>query len=206
MFRAGRDTTKRWLAPDLFLLPAKDNKMKPEISVGGGRKVSKWSTIWGILMIVCGILAIALPQLSSIEIVIVLSWLVLIAGVWHLIFAFQSHSIGGFFWKLLLAVLYLVVGVYMSIHPLLSVVSLTLVVAVFLAMEGVIEVALYFVLRGVRHAGWIMFDGIITLILGVLIWMQWPSSSTWVIGTLVGISLIFSGVSRFLLSFAARAA
>ena len=180
--------------------------MNPETPVSGAKKTSGWSMIWGILMFVCGILAISLPRVSSIEIVIVLSWLILIAGVWHLIFAFQSHSVGGFLWKILLAVLYLIAGIYISMHPLLSVVSLTLVLAVFLVLEGIIEIALYFGLRSLQHSGWVMFDGIVTLILGILIWRQWPSSSAWVIGTLVGISLIFSGVSRFMLSFAARPA
>ncbi len=162
--------------------------------------------VWGILMFVCGMLAIALPWLSSIEIVLILSWLILIAGVWHIIFAFHSHSIGGFLWKFLVALLYIIAGLYLSMNPLLGVVSLTLVVAIFLVLEGVIEIVLYFRLRGLRHASWVMLDGIVTLILGILIWKQWPSSSSWVIGTLVGISLIFSGISRFMLSWAARPA
>jgi uncharacterized membrane protein HdeD (DUF308 family) len=86
----------------------------------------------------------------------------------------------------------------------LGVLSLTLVLAVFLLFEGILEMALYFRIRQVRHAGWVLFDGIITLILGILIWAQWPSSAVWVIGTLVGISLIFSGISRFMLSLAVR--
>ena len=170
----------------------------------GMKGATGWSIIWGVLMFICGVLAISLPQISSIEIVIILSWLILIAGVWHLIFAFQSHSIGGFLWKILLAILYLITGIYMSMHPLLSVVSLTLVLAVFLVLEGIIEIVLYFGLRALRHSGWVMFDGIVTLVLGIFIWMQWPSSAAWVIGTLVGISLIFSGISRFMLSLAAR--
>jgi len=75
---------------------------------------------------------------------------------------------------------------------------------VFLLFEGILEIALYFGIRQVRHSGWVLFDGIVTLILGILIWSQWPSSSVWVIGTLVGISLIFSGISRFMLSLTVR--
>jgi uncharacterized membrane protein HdeD (DUF308 family) len=86
----------------------------------------------------------------------------------------------------------------------LGVLSLTLVLAIFLLFEGVLELILYFRIRRIRHAGWILFDGLITLLLGFFIWVQWPSSSVWVIGTLVGISLIFSGISRFMLSFAIR--
>jgi uncharacterized membrane protein HdeD (DUF308 family) len=178
--------------------------MNSEITAGSARKASGWSMVWGIIMFICGILAIALPLASSVGIVIVLAWLILFAGVCHLIFAFQSHSLGGFLWKVLLAIVYGFAGVYMLMHPLLGVISLTLVLAVFLLFEGVVEIVLYFNIRKTANAGWVLFDGIVTLVLGFLIWRQWPSSSVWVIGTLVGISLIFSGISRFMLSSAVR--
>jgi uncharacterized membrane protein HdeD (DUF308 family) len=178
--------------------------MNAETTVGTVRKASGWSILWGILMFICGILAISLPLASSIGIVIVLAWLILFAGISHLVFAFHCHSIGGFLWQVLLAVVYGVAGIYMLMNPLLGVLSLTLLLAVFLLFEGILELALYFRIRQVRHAGWVLFDGIVTLILGILIWAQWPSSSVWVIGTLVGISLIFSGISRFMLSLAVR--
>lgn len=155
---------------------------------------------WGILMIICGVLAICLPLASSIWFVIILAWLIIAVGIWHLIFAFHAHGAGSVLWQILLAVLYGAIGVYILMHPLLSVLSLTLVLAIFFALEGVIEIVLYFTLRGVSHSGWVLVDGIVTLILGILIWRHWPSSSIWVIGTLVGISLIFSGISRFLLT------
>jgi len=160
--------------------------------------------VWGIIMFICGILAIALPFASSLGIVIVLAWLILFAGVSHLIFAFHSHTIGAFLWKVLLAIIYGFAGIYMLMHPLLGVISLTLVLAVFLLFEGVVEIVLYFNMRKTANAGWVLFDGIVTLILGFLIWRHWPSTSVWVIGTLVGISLIFSGISRFMLSSAVR--
>jgi uncharacterized membrane protein HdeD (DUF308 family) len=160
--------------------------------------------LWGILVFVCGILAISLPLETSIGIVILLAWLILFAGISHLIFAFHSHSVGGFLWQVLLAMIYGAAAIYMLMNPLLGVLSLTLVLAVFLLVEGILELVLYFRIRQVRHAGWVLFDGIVTLILGALIWAHWPSSAVWVIGTLVGISLIFSGISRFMLSLAVR--
>jgi uncharacterized membrane protein HdeD (DUF308 family) len=178
--------------------------MNVETTVGSVRKASGWSMLWGILMVVCGFLAISLPLASSIGIVIVLAWLILFAGIAHLFFAFHSHSVGAVLWQVLLAIVYGIAGIYMLMHPLLGVLSLTLLLAVFLLVEGILEIALYFRIRRVRHAGWVLFDGIVTLILGIFIWAQWPSSSVWVIGTLVGISLIFSGVSRFMLSRAVR--
>jgi uncharacterized membrane protein HdeD (DUF308 family) len=182
----------------------KENLINAETTVGAVRKVSGWSMLWGILMFICGILAIGLPLASSIGIVILLAWLILFAGISHLIFAFHSHSIGGFLWQILLVLIYGAAAIYMLMNPLLGVLSLTLVLAVFLLVEGILEMALYFRIRQVRHAGWVLFDGIVTLILGIVIWAQWPSSSIWVIGTLVGISLIFSGISRFMLSLAVR--
>jgi uncharacterized membrane protein HdeD (DUF308 family) len=178
--------------------------MNAETTVGAVRKTSGWSMLWGILMVIFGILAICLPLASSIGVVIVLSWLLLFAGISHLFFAFHSHSMGGALWQVLLAVIYGAVAIYMLMHPLLGVLSLTLLLAVFLVFEGIVELALYFRIRRVRHAGWVLFDSIITLVLGILIWAHWPSSSLWLIGTLVGISLIFSGVSRFMLSLAVR--
>jgi len=160
--------------------------------------------LWGILMFVCGILAISLPLASSIGIVILLAWLILFVGISHLIFAFHSHSVGGFLWQVLVALIYGAAAIYMLMNPLLGVLSLTLLLAVFLLVEGILELVLYFRIRRVRHGGWVLFDGIVTLILGILIWAHWPSSAVWVIGTLVGISLIFSGISRFMLAMAVR--
>ena len=77
--------------------------MNSETTLGSVRKASGWSMVWGIVMFICGILAITMPLASSVGIVIVLAWLILFAGVCHLVFAFQSHSIGGFLWKVLLA-------------------------------------------------------------------------------------------------------
>jgi len=180
--------------------------MSAQTTVGTLGRASGSSMVWGILMCLCGILAISLPLATSIGVVILLAWLILFAGVWHLIFAFQSHGIGAVLWQVLLAIVYGIAGIYMLMNPLLGVVSLTLVLAVFLLFEGILELILYFRIREVANAGWVLFDGIITLILGTLIWTQWPSSSLWLIGTLVGISLIFSGISRFMLSLAMRSA
>src|SRR6266446_8011783 len=126
--------------------------MNAETTVG---KASGWSMFWGILMVLCGILAISLPLASSIGIVIVLAWLILFAGVAHLFFAFQSHSIGGFLWQVLLAILYGIAGVYMLMNPLLGVLTLTLVLAVFFLFEGILEIALYFRIRRIPFAGWV---------------------------------------------------
>ena len=167
----------------------------------------KRNMIWGILMLICGFLAITIPLASGIGAAIVIGWLLLISGVWHLLFGFRSGSgIGGFLWHLLLAIVYAAAGLMLTLYPLAGLAWLTLVLATFLLIEAVLEFILYFNIRGRLRAGWVLIDALITLILGILIWAHWPSSSTWAIGTLIGISLIFSGISRLMLSSATTSA
>ena len=151
-------------------------------------------------MLICGFLAICLPLASGIGLAIVFGWLILLVGVWHLIFAFRSGSFGGVLWQLLLAILYCAAGITILVRPLAGLAFLTLVLAIFMLIEGVFEIALYFSIRRSPNAGWVLFDGFVTLIIAMLIWAHWPLSATWFLGTLVGISLIFSGISRLMLS------
>jgi uncharacterized membrane protein HdeD (DUF308 family) len=174
--------------------------MNSETTINEEKTVTRWSMVWGIIMFLCGLLAIALPLATSIGIIIVLGWLLLASAVAHLIFVFHSHSIGGVLWKLLLAVFYGFIGFYMLTHPILGVATVTIVLAIFLFCEGAVEIAFYFHIRRSANAVWVLFDGIVTLILGYMIWIHWPSNLGWVLGTLIGISLMFSGISRFMLS------
>jgi uncharacterized membrane protein HdeD (DUF308 family) len=178
--------------------------MNAQTTAGTVRSASGWSIVWGILLLLCGFLAIVMPLASSIGLVIVLGWLILLAAVWHLIFAFQTRGVGNILWQVLLAIVYGIASLYLLWHPLLGLLTLTLVLAIFFLFEGVLEIILYFNIHSRPNAGWVLFDGIITLILGLLIWTHWPFTSVWVIGTLVGISLIFSGISRIMLSSALR--
>jgi uncharacterized membrane protein HdeD (DUF308 family) len=157
-----------------------------------------------VLMIVAGFLAIALPQVAGITVNLLVAWLLVFSGCAHLAFAWHTRSSGGVLWELLMGILYIFVGAYLLFRPVVGLASLTLALAIYLFAEGVLELILSFVLRPMPGKGWLLFDGIITLILGVMIWRTWPSSTEWVIGTLVGISMLFSGISRLMLSLMAR--
>jgi len=87
----------------------------------------------------------------------------------------------------------------------LSLVSLTLALAVLFFVEGIFHIVTWFQVRGAPGAGWLLFDGIVTLILAVLIWRSWPASAVWALGTLVGINLLMSGFTRLMYSRALRA-
>jgi uncharacterized membrane protein HdeD (DUF308 family) len=165
-----------------------------------------WSIGLSILMLLAGILAIVIPPAAGIAVVLAVAWLLMFSGAVHLVFAWHTRTTGGFVWELLLGILYIGVGAYTLVHPVAGLASLTLILAIYLFAEAVLELVLSFRLRPMRGSNWLLFDGIVTLILAILIWRTWPSSTEWVIGTLVGISMLFSGVSRLVLSLAARRA
>jgi len=135
-----------------------------------------------------------------------IAWLIALAGVVHLVLAFQAHGAGSVIWKLLVGIAYVFFGGYLIVHPVAGVASLTLVLASLFLIEGILDVVLFFKMRPLRGSNLVLLDGIITLALGLMIYMQWPSSSAWAIGTLVGVSLIISGVTRVMLSYAVRKA
>jgi uncharacterized membrane protein HdeD (DUF308 family) len=162
------------------------------------------SIVWAILLIVFGFLAITLPLATSFGVVIVIAWLIVLSGGFQFIHAFQSKGAGSVLWKVLVAILYLIAGIYFLMNPVIGVAAFTLALAVFFVAEGVVDFVAYFQTRNAGGSGWILVDGIVTLILGLLVWRQWPSSSLWVIGTLVGISMIFTGTARLMISLAAR--
>ena len=105
---------------------------------------------------------------------------------------------------MLVGVLYMSTGLYLLTHPVAGLESLTIALAIYLFAEAILEFVLGFTLRPLPGSSWLIVDGIITLILAIMIWRTWPSSTGWVIGTLVGISMLFSGISRLGISLAAR--
>jgi uncharacterized membrane protein HdeD (DUF308 family) len=170
------------------------------------RQASTWSIVLGLLLVVFGMLAIGSPFLAAIAVTGFIAWLIIFAGVVHLILAFHAHGAGSLIWKLLVGLAYLFFGGYLVMHPVLGVASLTLVLASLFLIEGVLNIVLFFKMRSVGGSSWVLIDGVITLLLGLMIYMQWPSSSAWAIGILVGVSMIISGVTRISLSLALRKA
>jgi uncharacterized membrane protein HdeD (DUF308 family) len=123
---------------------------------------------WAILLIIVGFFALALPFEAGVAIAIAVAILVIVAGVVHLVGTFAARTTGGFFWRLLVGCAYLVAGVYLLLNPKLSLVSLTLALAVLFFVEGIFHIVTYFQVRSVPGAGWLLFDGIVTLILAKL--------------------------------------
>ena len=168
------------------------------------RQASTWSILWGVSLLILGMVAVASPFLAAVAVNVLIAWLITMAGAVHIVLAFHAHRAGSVIWKLLVGLAYLFFGVYLIRHPVLAVESLTLVLASLFLIEGVLDIVLFFQMRKLRGSSWVLIDGVITLLLGLMIYRQWPSSSAWAIGTLVGVSLIISGVTRVFLSLAVR--
>ena len=162
------------------------------------------SIVISVLLILAGFLAIAIPGAAGVAVSALFGWLLALSGVGHLLFAFHLRSFGGLLWELLLAVLYLSLGGYLLIYPVAGLVTVTFVLAIYLFTQAILEFILSFRIR--PRPGWLglLFNAIVTMILALLIWRTWPSDSEWVIGTLVGISMLLSGITRLIFSLAAR--
>jgi len=177
-----------------------------QISSNLVRRASALSVLWGVLLIGLGMLAVASPMVAAVAVNGLIAWLIVFAGVVHLVVAFHAREAGSVIWRLLVGLAYVCFGGYLIARPALGVASLTLLLASLFLLEGIFNIVLFFRAPSTLRSSWMLLDGIVTLLLGLLIYLQWPSSSAWAIGTLVGVSLIFSGVTRVMVSLAVRKA
>jgi uncharacterized membrane protein HdeD (DUF308 family) len=155
-------------------------------------------------MIVVGLLALSLPIASSIGVARLLGWLMVFDAGFQLIHSFRSEGVGHVVWKVLVAIIYLVAGIYFLMHPFLAVAVVTLALAIFFLVEGLVNVFSYFATHKAGASFWILVNGIISIILAVMIWRHWPTGSLWVLGVLVGVGLLMTGISRLMIALAIR--
>ncbi|HVP54643.1 MAG TPA: HdeD family acid-resistance protein [Candidatus Eisenbacteria bacterium] len=168
------------------------------------KRASGWSIVLAILMILAGVIAIGAPLIAGVVIVYIVAWTAIFNGGAQLVYAFRAQSGGRMVLELLLGLLYIVAGVFILLHPAGGLLALTLIIASILLVYGVFALVLAFQMRPLPGWGWVLFDAIVTILLGALIWAHWPINSEWVVGTLVGISFVVSGVSRLMLSLTVR--
>jgi len=173
-------------------------------TIGLIQQSTTWSIVLGALMMVLGVAAISLPLVTSLSLTLWIGWLLVGNSIIKLIYALQTRQQGSFWLKLLLTGLYLAAGVVLIINPLEGVLTLTLLLGSFLVAEGVVELLLTIQMRSRSNWLWLLLNALLTLALGVFIWAEWPLDAPWVIGLLVGISFIASGLSRIMLSIAVR--
>jgi uncharacterized membrane protein HdeD (DUF308 family) len=172
--------------------------------LGNGVRQATWSIALSVSMIATGAVALLVPSTTGLAVTLVLGCLLIIGGILHLGLAWWAHEPGAVFWEILLAVLYGVIGSLLLVQPTLGLDALTLALAIYLVLGGTLEITLAFALRPLSARAWLLVDGIVFLLLAAFIWEGWPMTSTWVVGTLVAVSLLFSGLARLLLSLNVR--
>ena len=147
----------------------------------------------GVVLLIFGILAMASPLVAGLSIAITIGVLLILAGISQLFFAFTASSFGKGIWIFILGALTVLIGIAMVGQPQAALATLTLFLAAYFIVEGIFEIIWAFQIKPVKNWGWTLFSGIISLLLGIMIWRQFPLSGAWAIGILVGIKLIFSG-------------
>ena len=163
-----------------------------------------WSIGLSVVLIVLGLLALAIPLAAGVAANIVVAWLLMLGGIGHLIFAWHVKGAGGHLWQGVVGVVYLLVGIFMLVHPLAGLLSLTLLLAAYLLIKGIAEIALAMRMRPMHGVGWLILDGVICIVLAGFIYWQLPFAAVWLIGSYIGIAILFSGISRLMVSLAAR--
>jgi len=163
-----------------------------------------WFVVLGVALVILGIIALGSVVIASLAAAVAIGSLLLVGGVAEVIGAFWCRGWSGFFLELLSGVLSIVVGVLFLRAPVGALAALTLLLACFLMAGGIFKII---AAVGYRFAawGWALAGGIIDLILGVMIWQEWPASALWVIGLFVGINLLFRGFNWIALGMALRA-
>ena len=161
--------------------------------------------VQGIVMMALGVLAIALPEISTIAIEIIIGWLLFVGGIFRAVMLLRAKRIPGFGWSLATAIVAVVLGAVLVLRPLEGVLTLTMVLAVFFVVEGIAAIILSVEFRRRLHNwGWILLDGLVSLVLAFLIVWGWPGTAAWAIGLLVGINMLFFGLSLLMTALAAR--
>jgi uncharacterized membrane protein HdeD (DUF308 family) len=164
-----------------------------------------WFIFLGVVLIIIGFVAVAFPFVATIAAKTVIGWLFIIGGVIQIVHAFSTRKWSEFFFDLIIGVLYVIVGGWLAFFPFAGIFTLTILLAILFIIEGVIEIGMGFRIR--PHSGWVwlLISGIIAILAGIFVIAGLPSTAVWAIGLLVGINLIFSGLSYIFLASAPKA-
>jgi uncharacterized membrane protein HdeD (DUF308 family) len=166
------------------------------------RASTRW-ILWGVALIVSGMLGASL-LFAAVSVNLVIAWLIVVAGMVHLIIAHHAHRAASLIWRVMIGFAYVSFGVYLIAFPALSEASLAFVLASLFLFGGVFDVMMFLRLRAIKGSSWVLVNGIVTLIFGLMFFTQWPSTAAQAIGLLVSIGVVTSGITWVMLALAAR--
>ena len=164
-------------------------------------QVDKKLFITGIVTSCLGLAAIILPLIATLTIEMIAAIVLLSAGSLHLIYTFKSKQLKERFFRIASSLLYLVTGAILLAFPLKGALTLTIIIALLFIIGGVFKISISLALRQIYGWKWILLNGLLSLFLGVFIWLALPQAASWVIGLLIGIELFLSGWTMIICSF-----
>jgi len=160
----------------------------------------QWFTLIGVALIIIGIIGIVAPVVSSFAFEVIFGCALMLGGIIIVIGSFFSGAWKKFILMFISGVLNLIVGFLLLKNPLQGVLALTLLLAIFLLADGIFKIITSFQLKGHNNWIWMLISGIISLVLSILIFAEYPQSGTFIIGLYLGFYLFFSGFSIFMLA------
>jgi len=167
------------------------------------KKNSGLTIAMGVIILLMGMFAMGSPFVAGVSLAIAVGFMLIIGGVSQLVFAFKART--GLF-SIILGILTVIAGGYMVSNPGVALATMTLILAIYLVISGIFEVMMAFQVKPDKGWGWALFSGIISVVLGAMIWSQFPISGAWTVGTLIGIKLFLSGWTLLMFGLTARAA
>jgi len=168
------------------------------------KKNSGFLIFLGVLTVIFGVIAVGSPLITGVAVAVFVGFLLLASGIAQIIHAFKSKQWGTGFWGTVIGLLGVVAGLLMIFRPLVGLVTMTMLLAIYFLVDGVSEIIAAFRIKPDQGWGWVLFNGIIAVLLGFMIWRQWPVSGAWAIGLLVGIHILITGWSMIILGTGAR--
>jgi uncharacterized membrane protein HdeD (DUF308 family) len=153
----------------------------------------KWFAAEGLFFIILGTTAIIVPNVFTLGITLFLGWLLLVSGIFQTVRVISIRNMPGFGLWLFSGILQIIFGYFLVADPMEGRMTLTLLLSVFFSMDGLAKVSLAVMLRPLARWGWMVFSGITSLLLAMIVWAGWPETALWVPGLLLGINLIFTG-------------
>ncbi|WP_448097282.1 HdeD family acid-resistance protein [Luteibacter yeojuensis] len=165
-----------------------------------------WRIACGVLLILTGLLAIAMPMLAAVATAWFLGYMLLLVGVIEIVYAARSRPAPGFGWKLFSGIMTLLLGLIIVVMPVVGAATLALWFATLLFIGGFIRSALAFVVKPLAGWGWVLFDGLLSILLAILLVIGWPGSSIAIIGFITGFWLMVTGLWRLMLAGSATSA
>jgi uncharacterized membrane protein HdeD (DUF308 family) len=170
------------------------------------KQVSAAVTLWGVLTIVLGFLAMGAPLITGLALAVLIGVSMVVAGLLQTIHAFQAACIKRGILRFLFGGITALAGLAIIGQPGIALATLTLFLAVYFVVDGLTTLLASSAVASGQGRMWVVLNGIVTLVLGIMIWRGWPLSGAWAIGILVGVRLMFSGMTMMALGSAGRAA